>query len=247
MPLEPTRPLNGTPLAPAPPTHLYSRNVLTHAWTIHPTGSIGNQAIDALNQMPTFNPGSAPSSGLALLAAAAAANGRTPTGATMSLYRSPGPLQPRSISTSKGGKEDPGLEFVEMAELTIDDLPSQVLGRAPPPARLPITNISHWMERYALLAAVLCSRFPEKAPELFAYAATIVRAERNYEGQRWVIYDRQYRREALARKDLNWSVTDSRLITRLSLGERRPYRGVRSVYKTTTRTCTAQTIRTGPS
>ena len=43
---------------------------------------------------------------------------------------------------------------------------------------------------------------------MFAYAAT---AKRNYEGQRWVVYDRQYRREALARKDLNWSVTDSRL------------------------------------
>ena len=68
---------------------------------------------------------------------------------------------------------------------------------------------------------MLCSRFPEKAPELFAYAATIVRAERNYEGQRWVIYDRQYRREALARKDLNWSVTDSRLYNEAFTGRAR--------------------------
>ena len=43
---------------------------------------------------------------------------------------------------------------------------------------------------------------------MFVYQATIVRAEWNYEGQRWVTYDRQFRREALARKDLNWSVTD---------------------------------------
>ena len=48
--------------------------------------------------------------------------------------------------------------------------------------------------------------------ELFTYhQASIVRAERNYEGNRWVVYDRQYRREALARKDLNWSMPDSRL------------------------------------
>jgi hypothetical protein len=61
------------------------------------------------------------------------------------------------------------------------------------------------------MAAVICSRFPDKAPEMFAYLGTIVRAERNYEGQRWVTYDRQFRREALANKNLNWSVTDSRL------------------------------------
>ena len=58
---------------------------------------------------------------------------------------------------------------------------------------------------------MLATRFPEKAPELFAYQATIIWVERNYEGKRWVLYDRQFRREALARKDLNWSVTDSRL------------------------------------
>ena len=61
------------------------------------------------------------------------------------------------------------------------------------------------------MAAILYTRFPDKAPELWAYLATIVKAEKNYEGQRWVTYDRQYRRDALARKDLNWLVTNSRL------------------------------------
>ena len=32
-----------------------------------------------------------------------------------------------------------------------------------------------------------------------------------YEGATWVAYDRQFRREMLARKDLNWSVPNSRL------------------------------------
>ena len=61
------------------------------------------------------------------------------------------------------------------------------------------------------MAAILCSRFPEKAAEIFAYQATIVQAERNYDGEHWVVYDHQFRREALVRKDLNWSVTDPRL------------------------------------
>ena len=42
--------------------------------------------------------------------------------------------------------------------------------------------------------------------------------ERNYE---WVAYDRQYRREALARKDLNWSVTDPRLYNEAFTGRAR--------------------------
>ena len=40
---------------------------------------------------------------------------------------------------------------------------------------------------------------------------TIVRAERNYEEKRWVAYDRLFRYEALSRKSLDWSITDSRL------------------------------------
>ena len=47
------------------------------------------------------------------------------------------------------------------------------------------------------MAAVISSQFPDKALEMFAYLGTIVRAERNYEGQHWVTHDRQFRREAL--------------------------------------------------
>ena len=42
--------------------------------------------------------------------------------------------------------------------------------------------------------------------------ATIVWAEQNYEGKRWVTYDCQFLREALAWKDLNWSATNPRLL-----------------------------------
>ena len=64
-------------------------------------------------------------------------------------------------------------------------------------------------------------RFPEKAPELFAYQASIIRAERNYDDKRWVAYDRRYRREALAQKDLNWSVTNTRLYNEAFTGRAR--------------------------
>ena len=79
----------------------------------------------------------------------------------------------------------------------------------PAPARPPIQCISQWSERFCLMARILPTKFPEKAPEFFAYHASIIRVERNYEKHRWVAYDRQYRREALARKDLNWSAENS--------------------------------------
>ena len=108
---------------------------------------------------------------------------------------------------------------MDMAEITADDDSSQN-GSHPQP-RLPVTRISQWLERFSLMAAILTTRFPEEAPEFFAYQAMIVRAERNYEGNRWVSYDRQFRREALARKDLNWSVPDSRLYNEAFTGRAR--------------------------
>lgn len=72
--------------------------------------------------------------------------------------------------------------------------------------RPPVTDVSLWIERYSLTMAILDTCFPHKVPELFAYQAMVIRVERNYKGKCWVAYDRQYRREALAR-----SVTDSRL------------------------------------
>ena len=106
-----------------------------------------------------------------------------------------------------------------MSEVTVDD--NILTSRTPAMSRLPITSISVWVERFSLMAVVLATRFPEKASEFFAYQATIVRAERNYKGSRWVSYDRQFRWEALSRKDLNWSVTDPRLYNEAFSGRAR--------------------------
>lgn len=131
----------------------------------------------------------------------------TPTAGTLTL---PGPYSPMASLPTKTVKRILNLEFLEMSEVTGDDLSVGTSGRPPPP-RLPITDISQWVQRYSTMAAIIASRFPHKAAELFAYQAQIVRAARNYEGDRWVAYDRQFRREALTRKDLDWSVMNHRL------------------------------------
>ena len=72
------------------------------------------------------------------------------------------------------------------------------------------------------MAGLLCKRFPHKAPELVAYLSSIVYAERCYESGRWLAYDRQFRREVLARKCLDWSVPNQRLYTEAFTGRGKP-------------------------
>lgn len=179
----------------------------------------------ALAATPTFTPGPTAGTGLDLLAAAAAVTG----GPTPPILATPGsrplgklgPYNPAAAIPAKVVRKILELEFVEMSEITLDDDLPQTPGRPSAPARLPITDISQWVERFSIMAALLACRFPEKAPELWAYQALIVRCERNYEGKRWVTFDRQFRREALARKDLNWSVPDSRLYNEAFTGRAR--------------------------
>jgi hypothetical protein len=194
--------------------------------------------------LPLFSPEQSAANGLGLLAAAAAA--KDETALASSLLSKPGPFNPAASLASKVLKRILDLDFVEMSEVTVDDMSPQVPGHPPPPARLPITDISQWIERYSLMAAVLCSKFPDKAGELFAYQASIVRAERNYEGKRWVAYDRQYRREALARKDLNWSITDPRLYNEAFTGRARSIARCSYCCKMTTVQPSVLVTRTGP-
>ena len=98
-----------------------------------------------------------------------------------------------------------------MADISLDDPPPPAHGQPPLPPKHPVQDISRWVEKFSLMAAVITSRYPEKAPEMFAYQASIVRAEQNFDDRRWVSYDRCYRREALASKNLNWSMPNLRL------------------------------------
>lgn len=120
------------------------------------------------------------------------------------------------------------LEFVEMSELIPDTWhedaqasPDRGEAQRRRPRRPPVTDIMTWLQCFARMAAVLSTKYPDKAPELWAYQSLIIRAARNYEGQAWVAYDRQYRREALARRDLNWATLDSRLYNEAFTGRAR--------------------------
>ncbi len=134
--------------------------------------TIDNASVPTL--YPLFNPDPAAVPGLELLAAAAASTeaqvtkGNNPP-ATHSTVIPQGPFNPAASLPMKVVKKILDLEFIEMSEVTIDDDITGP-GRPAAPVRLPVTDISQWLERYSLMAAtILTTRFPEKAPERFAY------------------------------------------------------------------------------
>ena len=181
--------------------------------------------------LPIFTPAAGGPSGLNLLASVASSTLTRPSTEVIPPQQtipspapglhSKGPYNPAALLPSKLAKKILDLDFVEMSEITLDDPPTPSPGHPPLPARPPIHNISVWVEKFSLMAALIATRFPEKAPELFAYQASIVRAERNFDDRRWVTYDRCYRREALSTKNLDWSVPNLRLYNEAFTGHAR--------------------------
>ena len=105
-----------------------------------------------------------------------------------------------------------------MAEITAEDDTS--FGGCPlSSSRPPVTNISQWIKRLSVMAAILVTYLlPGESTIISGLSSTdrSIRAE-----LQWVIYDHQYRRDALARKDLNWSVLNSRLYNEAFTGRAR--------------------------
>ena len=134
----------------------------------------------ALSNFPLFSPFSGSSSLDLLVAAASAANQPkvTPTPAAPCPSHSPHSwhLQPSSVPSTQSSEGNPLL----ISSRCLRSQLSMMNSLRPLVAHLPpITEISQWIKRFSLMAAVLCTRFQDKALELWAYQATIVRAEHN--------------------------------------------------------------------
>ena len=103
-------------------------------------------------------------------------------------------------------------EFIDMCELLPEtwrvEETRDSCCRSNRPKRGLITDITLWTECYALLLAVLATKFPEKTPHFMCYLRTIVRASRNFEGTAWASYDAAYQRQAANRQSLDWATID---------------------------------------
>lgn len=68
-----------------------------------------------------------------------------------------------------------------------------------------------WVKCFSTLVAVLASKYPQHVPNFMAYQKAIVRASQNFDDYSWVVYDRCYRHQAAATKNLVWSIPESGL------------------------------------
>lgn len=114
-------------------------------------------------------------------------------------------------------------KHIEMSELLPNSWRSEELDPLAKSlsCRQSVTDIMVWMECFCTLAAVIASKYLDKSPQLFAYARTIVRASRNFEGLAWASYDSSFRRQAATRHNYDWSTIDHTLYSEAFTGRAR--------------------------
>ena len=97
-------------------------------------------------------------------------------------------------------------EYVDMAELLKDNMEAErrrMLSDSafPPthftnrPVRREIPDMLSWLQCFSLYAAVVASKYPEKAKELWAYQATLIGEARHCGGRGWLLYDSAFRQQ----------------------------------------------------
>ena len=168
--------------------------------------------------IPTFGPESAtdlmPMATAAIGAVAGGAHGMS----FSSTVFSPTARLPRKLAA-----KIQSLEFIEISELLpeawIPEYDNISVHARRPPRRTPVSDVLVWTECFSLMAAVLAEKFPTKSSQLFAYMRRVVHAARNFRGTAWVAYDRLYRRQAAARRSLDWAVEDAALYNEAFVGQ----------------------------
>ena len=88
--------------------------------------------------------------------------------------------------------------------------------------RRPVTDIVTWMECFSSMAAIITSKHPKKAPQLFSYQRTIVSASQSFDAAAWVAYDARYRRKAALSKSFDWGTIDTGLYSECFIGRAKP-------------------------
>ena len=97
-------------------------------------------------------------------------------------------------------------EYVDMAELLKDNMEAErrrmLSDSAFPqshltnrPVRREIPDMLSWLQCFSLYAAVVASKYPEKARELWAYQATLIGEARRCGGRGWLLYDSAFRQQ----------------------------------------------------
>ena len=77
---------------------------------------------------------------------------------------------------------------------------------------------------FSIFTAVCTQTYPEKTQDMLGYLALIIEARMEYEGDRWLGYDRRFRQNAAASPDATWARIDPTLWNMAFVGQAKVYR-----------------------
>ena len=171
------------------------------------------------------------------LTSSAAGPSLSPSSAVASLI--PSPLQlPSSEAIVVGGSSPPvprkiadkiwKHEYVDLSELlpsclgapelTMLDLFTQ---RDKPKEAKKIQTFEQWVGCFNTLVSVMAMRYLDRVKDMLAYLSLIAKAQADYEGTQWLVYNSHFRHSAAAKQLKDWPEIDPSLWT-LYFAQSRP-------------------------
>jgi len=108
-------------------------------------------------------------------------------------------------------------DYVDMAELLKDNMEverrrwaqetesssSHLSGQRV--SRREIPDMLSWLQCFSLYAAVVCSKFPDKVREMWAYQAIMIAEQRRCGGRGWLLYDSGFRQQVASFESVDFS------------------------------------------
>ena len=109
-------------------------------------------------------------------------------------------------------------EFIDMAEFLKDNAEAErrratvgESGQAVRGSRREIPDFESWLQCFSAYAAVICSRYPDKARELWAYQSFMIAEHRKCKGRGWLIYDSAFRQQITSLERVDFSKVNQSL------------------------------------
>jgi len=72
-----------------------------------------------------------------------------------------------------------------------------------------VTNISEWLEAFAVYVSVIARTQTQRVPDLMGYQILMIEGSNKYQSNCWLAYDRHFRQQAAAQPQCKWSNIDS--------------------------------------
>ena len=109
-------------------------------------------------------------------------------------------------------------EYVDMAELLKDNVEAErrrlLSGESRSGQRLgrrEVPDFESWLQCFSAYAAVVCSKYPHKARELWAYQAFMIAEHRKCGGRGWTLYNSAFRQQLASLEAADFSKVNQSL------------------------------------